>query len=138
MDYLKPLPVIDNWNRPFWQAAHEGLLKVQCCTQCGHLFFPPGPVCPRCLSDALEWRQVSGRGVVESWVVFHQGYYKGFADELPYNVTMVRLDEGPCLFTNLVDIDNAAIRRGLPVEVVFDKATDEVTIPKFRPAGATS
>jgi uncharacterized OB-fold protein len=135
MDYLKPLPVIDNWSRPFWQAARDGQLRVQACTACGHLFFPPGPVCPKCLGDALEWRQMSGRGTVESWVVFHQAYYKGFADELPYNVAMVRLEEGPCLFTNIVGIDNAAIRRGLPVEAVFEKATDEVTIPRFRAAG---
>jgi uncharacterized OB-fold protein len=135
MDYLKPLPAVDNWSRPFWQAARDGQLKIQACTGCGHLFFPPGPVCPKCLGDALEWRPVSGRGTVESWVVFHQAYYKGFADELPYNVAMVRLEEGPFLFTNLVGIDNAAIRRGLPVEAVFEKATDDVTIPRFRAAG---
>jgi len=134
MDYKKPIPALDNWNRPFWAAAREGALKMQGCKSCGHLFYPPGPVCPCCFSDVLEWRTLSGRGTVESWVVFHQAYYKGFSDELPYNVAMVRLEEGAYLFTNLVGIPNDKIRRGLPVEVIFEKATEEITIPKFRPA----
>ena len=132
MDYTKPLPSIDNWNRPFWEGARENKLTMQACEPCGHVFFPPGPVCPKCLSDKLKWRELSGRGKVKSWVVFHQLYYKGFADELPYNVTLVELEEGPHLMTNIVGIANEEIRSEMPVEVVFERATDEITIPKFK------
>jgi uncharacterized OB-fold protein len=78
---------------------------------------------------------LSGKGAVESWVVFHQNYFKGFADEIPYNVTLIRLAEGPQLVTNLVEIANADIHAGLGVEVVFHPATDDVTIPRFKPVG---
>lgn len=132
MDYTKPLPAIDNWNRPFWEGARANKLTMQACEPCGHVFFPPGPVCPKCLSDKLKWRELSGRGKVKSWVVFHQLYYKGFADELPYNVTLVELEEGPHLMTNIVGIANEDIRSEMPVEVVFERATDEITIPKFK------
>lgn len=136
MEYTKPLPQIDNWNRPFWDAAHRHELSVQACADCGHMFTPPGPVCPECLGDKLQWKTVSGRGVVESWVVFHQQYFKGFEKDLPYNVAMIRLDEGPFLFTNILEIDNGDLRRGLQVEVVFEQATEEITIPCFRPINA--
>jgi hypothetical protein len=35
--------------------------------------------------------------------------------------------------TNLVGIANEEIRAGMPVEIVFDEATEEITLAKFRP-----
>jgi uncharacterized OB-fold protein len=64
-----------------------------------------------------------------------QKYFPGFDDPGAYNVALIELDEGPRLFTNLVDCQPDDIRCGMPVEVVFDPVTDEVTLPKFRPAG---
>jgi uncharacterized protein len=133
MTYNKPLPAIDRWSRPFWQATTEQRLVMQSCDDCTHVFFPPGPVCPHCLSRKLSWRQLSGRGTVESWVVFHQLYYKGFAEDLPYNVAAIRLDEGSRMFSNVVGTPNDSLHAGMKVEVVFEKATDEISIPKFRP-----
>jgi uncharacterized OB-fold protein len=132
MEYTKPLPAIDIWNKPFWSAAHQGRLEMQHCDACGHVFFPPGPVCPGCLSDRLTWKPLSGKGEVLSWVVFHQLYFKGFADDLPYNVSLIRLQEGPLMYSNVVGIDNDALRSGLQVEVVFEPASDAIHIPKFK------
>jgi uncharacterized OB-fold protein len=89
------------------------------------------------MSQQLTWRTLTGRGQVESWTVFHQLYYKGFADELPYNVAVIRLEEGISLISNVTGIANDELRVGMPVEVVFESATDEITIPKFKPAGAS-
>jgi uncharacterized protein len=134
MSYAKPLPVIDRWNRPFWEGTRRKVLTMPACRRCGHLHFPPGPVCPACRSTDLEWQELSGKAKVESWVVFHQNYFKSFADEIPYNVVLVRLAEGPQLVSNLVGVPNERIRSGMPVEVTFDVATDDISIPKFRPA----
>jgi hypothetical protein len=137
MAYSKPLPALDNWNRPFWEACRKGLLVAPKCGDCGHVFSPPGPVCPRCLSRHLQWHQLSGRGRVESWVVFHQLYYKGFAEELPYNVAMIRLDEGVRMLSNVVGTTNEQLHVDMKVEVVFENATDEIAIPRFRPLPAS-
>jgi uncharacterized OB-fold protein len=68
--------------------------------------------------------------------VFHQAYFRGFESELPYNVAEVELDEGPRLLTNLVGVANDDIRAGMPVEIVFEEATAEITLAKFRPRPA--
>jgi uncharacterized OB-fold protein len=68
--------------------------------------------------------------------VFHQAYFKGFAGDIPYNVAEVELDEGPRLTTNLVGVANDAIKAGMPVEIVYDDVTEELTLAKFRPASA--
>jgi len=79
---------------------------------------------------------VSGRGTVSTFVVFHQRYFPSFANDIPYNVVQVQLDEGPRLTANLVDVPNAEITVGMRVEVVFDDVTPEVSLPRFRRAKA--
>ncbi|RIK38191.1 MAG: hypothetical protein DCC58_17030, partial [Chloroflexi bacterium] len=59
----------------------------------------------------------------------------GFADEIPYVVALVELEEGVRLMTNIIDVepDPEHVKIGMPVELVYDDVTDEVTLPKFRP-----
>jgi hypothetical protein len=66
-------------------------------------------------------------------VVFHQSYFSSFEAEVPYNVAEVELEEGPRLLTNLVGVRNDAIRAEMPVEIVFEDVTDEITLAKFKP-----
>jgi uncharacterized OB-fold protein len=132
-NYSKPLPAISELNRPYWDGLKNHQLRLQKCASCATIWSPPAPLCPRCWSREIVWTDLSGRGRVNSWVVFHQSYFRGFEGELPYNVAEVELDEGPRLLTNLVGVDNAAIRAGMRVEIVFDEVTEAITLAKFRP-----
>jgi uncharacterized OB-fold protein len=130
MTYNKPLPQITPLDRPFWEHAQRSQLVVQHCDACGDLHVPASPVCPNCLGSEQDWKLMSGRGTLESWVDFHRAYWDGFKDDLPYRVCLVRLDEGPLMVSNLVGGDGACAI-GARVHVVFDRVTDEVTLPKF-------
>lgn len=132
--YKKPLPRPNRLSAPYWEGAKAHELRIIRCTACAHSFLPPSDRCPRCLGKQIEWVKASGHGKVWSWVVFHQRYFAAFEEDLPYDVAYVELDEGPRLMTNLIDCDPADIRCDMPVEVVFDDVTPEVTLPKFRPA----
>ena len=133
-EYQKPLPQIDEVSRPYWEAAKRHELVLQKCQGCGHHRYPPGDTCPRCLSDRLEWVRASGRGTVYTWTVFYKVYNPAFANDVPYAVVAVELEEGPRLLTNLMDCTVEDIKVGMPVEVVFDDVTEEITLPKFRPS----
>jgi uncharacterized OB-fold protein len=133
-DYRKPLPRLDDGNRPFWEGARRGELCLQRCLDCGALRFPAARYCARCLGERSDWTRVSGRGAVESFCVFHKAYVDGFEAELPYNVVLVRLAEGPMLFSNLVEIANDQIRIGMAVTAWFEPVTPELALVKFRPA----
>ena len=126
--YDKPLPVINDLTRGFWEHAKARRLSAQACAACGDVHFPASPVCPKCLSDRQDWQPVSGRGTLESWVEFHRAYWPGFAKELPYRVCLIRLREGPIMVSNL---GGAPAEIGDPVHVVFEPVTEEVTLPKF-------
>lgn len=132
-NYTKPLPAISTLNGPYWDGLKQRELKMPSCNDCGKLWYPPAPFCPECWSRNFTWRQLSGRGTVNSWVVFHQAYFSSYKDDVPYNVAEVELEEGPRLLTNLVGIANEDIAMGMSVEIVYDDVTDEVTLAKFRP-----
>jgi len=131
--YTKPLPRLDDANRPFWDGARRGALVLQRCLDCGTHRFPAARACVRCHGARSEWVATSGRGTVESFCVFHKAYFPGFEAELPYNVAVIALAEGVKLFSNLVGIANDAIAIGMAVEAVFEPATETVTLVKFKP-----
>lgn len=133
-DYRKPLPHITPDNRPFWEAARRHELCLPRCLECGYVWYPLGPLCPQCLSERCEWQRLTGRGKISSWVVFHKAYFPAFADDIPYPVVQVELEEGPRLTSSLVGVPNDAIKVGMPVEVVFDDVTPEISLPRFRRA----
>ena len=58
----------------------------------------------------------------------------GFRESLPYVMAYVELAEGLKVLTNLVECKPDEVRIGMPVEAVFEDATPEVTLLKFRPA----
>ncbi len=90
---LRPVPDTDG--APFWEYAAQGELRVQACAGCGELRFPPRPCCPHCQSFDAEWRPMSGRGRVWSYVVAHPPLLPDYAAQAPYNVVVVELDEAP-------------------------------------------
>ena len=134
-DYNKPLPVIEKWNEPYWQAAKRHEFVAQRCTACGYIHLPPGPACTNCLSPDQAWVPLSGKGSIYSYGIYHQQWHPGFADDIPYNVALIDLDEGLQIISQVVECENDALGCGLRVEVTFDDVTPEITLPKFRLVG---
>ncbi len=133
-DYAKPLPVPSPESEPFWQAAKQHRLAIQKCNECGGTWFPPSSVCRHCGARNARWIDATGRGKVHSFVTFHRLYHPGWEGELPYVVAVVELEEGARMLANIVGIDPVEIVCDMPVEVMFDDVTADVTIPKFQPA----
>jgi uncharacterized protein len=128
----KPIPAVTPELREFFDGAHAGRLMVQKCAECGVLRFPAYELCSKCNSTKSSWVPVSGRGEVFSFNIMHQVYHPGFAAEVPYAVVVVELEEGCKFVSNLIGVKPHEIKCGMPVEVMFEKLSDEVSIPKFR------
>ncbi len=130
----KPLPLPDDNSAPFFEGARENRLMIQRCHDCGTYNWPHRDICQECLADDLEWTEASGKGTVHSFGVMHRVYHPAFARDVPYNLTVVELEEGPRVNTNLVGIDNEAIEVGLSVEIAFTEVDDGAYLPLFKPA----
>ena len=128
------VPLIDEESAGFWEGTARGELRMQMCTACGRLRFPPRLMCPYCQSTARDWKAVSDRGTVWSFVVPHPPLLPAYEALAPYNVILVALEEDPSLrmVGNLIsapnrpinEVDPADITIGQAVRVVFTRRPD--------------
>lgn len=129
--YKKPLPdVADERTAPFWAGTRASQLLVQKCSGCGYLRWPPGSVCPECLSWDSDWVPVRPTGTLVSYCVYHRAFNPAFADDVPYAVGYVELDDGPRMYGTMVG-DPESLAIGLPVHAVFDPVTPDVTLVRW-------
>ena len=129
----KPLPYVDEENRPFWEGTKRHELCLQKCRDCGKFRFYPRSICPHCLSYNTEWTKVSGRGKIYSFTVANRTVSPAFRQDVPYSIAIIELEEGVRMMSNIVECRNEDLSIDMPVEVVFDDVTPEITLPKFRP-----
>ncbi len=127
------LPVIDPESAPFWAATKQRKFLIRHCNACGRSHFYPRHSCPHCWSDNVEWRPASGKGRVYSYTVIHHNDASPFREMLPYIVALIELEEGVRVTANIVEGTPEVMHVGMPVEVVYEHVTDEVTLPQFRP-----
>jgi uncharacterized OB-fold protein len=127
----KPIPTPET--RHFWDGTHRHQLLLQQCDVCSHVYFPPRPFCPKCSGRAVTVVPASGRATLYSYVISHRPA-PGF--EPPFSIAVVTLEEGPRMLTNVVGCPQTpeALQLDMPVEVVFHRLDDDITLPLFRPA----
>ncbi len=132
----KPVPVVNPWARPFWEAALNEKLIIQQCKDCEKYVFYPRIACPHCFSDNMEWIEASGKGTVYSYTVVENNAPSAFKNDMPYVVAVVQLEEGVRMLSNIVECEPQEVTCDMPVQVTFEKLNDEFTLPKFRPLKA--
>ncbi|MFG2501823.1 Zn-ribbon domain-containing OB-fold protein [Streptomyces sp. NPDC048441] len=135
-------PTIDSDGAPFWEYAAQGELRIQACgaPACGELRFPPRPCCPHCQSFDSEWRRMTGRGRIWSYVRPHPPLLPAYAAQAPYNAIVVELTDAPRirLVGNLVaapdaplnSVDPDRLRIGAKVQVAFTDV-DGIAMPRW-------
>ena len=130
----KPLPLIDDLSRPFWEAAAQHQLQLQQCQECGSYNHPPRLACDVCQSQQFAFVPVSGRGHIYSFTVMYQPNVAGFEQDLPYINLLIELEEQPRLFLTafLPGSEQQNIQIGDPVEVYFQPVNEEIILPQFR------
>src|SRR6201987_5195462 len=70
----RPIPVPNEWTKPFWDAAKRGVLELQRCQSCGHFQHPPYPTCTQCIATDLKFEAVRNVGTIFSYtIMFHYG-----------------------------------------------------------------
>ena len=130
-----PLPQPSIETAPFWTAVQERKLMMPKCDACGTVAFPPTVACGTCERPNFTWTEMSGRGKIYSFVVYHRVYHPAFAGRVPYVVAVVELDEGPRIISNIENVPIPEVVCEMPVRVAYDEARDGYLIPRFEPLG---
>ena len=134
-EWTKPLPTISGETKPFWDNCRRGQLLIQKCDRCNEYQFYPRAICANCWSNDIRWVTASGKGTVWTFTVTYQNRTPGFVEDVPYVLALVELEEGVRMFTNVIECDPREVTIGIPVEVTFVRATDQVSVPYFKPVG---
>lgn len=130
--YEKPVPVVDADSAPYWEGAKQGRLMIQKCRETGRTFLYSRRLAPG--AGEADWIEASGAGEIYSWTVARRPAGPAFKADTPYVIASITLAEGARVLANVVTDDPDGLHIGRKVEVFFDKVSDDLTIPKFRPA----
>ena len=68
-----------------------------------------------------------------SFVTYHRAWHPAYQDKTPYNVSLIDLDEGPRLISNVIGCQHDQVKIGMPVEIVYERPRKNITLPQFRP-----
>lgn len=120
----------------YWDALREhGELRLQRCDGCGHVRFPPLPACLRCGAEAVTIVTAAGTGALYSWIVVHRAFSPEFADDVPYAVATVELDEGARVLARL-ECGDVEPRIGMRLRLRLARH-ERWTEPRFVPEEAS-
>ncbi len=134
-DHSKPLPVPQPESDHYWSSAVSGKLMIQRCVDCGEAQFYHRAFCMNCSGRSLEWIQASGRGTLFTFAIVHQPPHPGFVGDVPFVTAIVELEEGIKMPSQVIGIEPEPeqLSIGMRLEVVFEKATEKIALPKFKP-----
>ena len=130
----RPRPQPSPVTRPFWEATAQHRFLLQRCASCQAAIFYPRTTCPTCGSSELRFEDASGRGRVHTFSIARRATHPALSGQEPYVVAIVELDEGPRLMSNITDCNVDDVHIGMPVQVWFRQADEEVGVPFFKPA----
>src|ERR1044072_7511155 len=83
---------LDHENLEYFAYCAKHDFRLQRCTSCKLLRYPPCTACPWCSELKSEWVPVEGRGTVHSYTEVHHAIQPAFKPFTPYLVLLVELD----------------------------------------------
>jgi uncharacterized protein len=133
LSVAREAPKPRSYSLPFWEATRDKTLLLQYCRRSGrYQFFPRATSIVDGHRD-LEWRAVSGRGVIFSYTVVRRTRAP-FQGHEPFAIVVVTLEEGVNLMANLVHCALDEIRIGMAVVPFWAPLPDGTHLPMFEPA----
>jgi uncharacterized OB-fold protein len=94
------------------ESLAAGKLELQVCRSCARQVFPPRALCPHCGGAVLDWRAVSGKGIVYSTTAVRERPEKG-GDR---NIALVDLAEGARMMSRVEGVAPGRVRIGMRVK----------------------
>lgn len=94
------LPTPDADSEAFWAGLQRGVLLYQRCRHCDHAQLYFRAMCRACWSRQVEAAEASGAGEIYSFTIVHQTL-PALAQETPFTLALIALDEGPRLLARL-------------------------------------
>lgn len=92
--------------KDYSKALTRGKLLGLKCKGCGNITTPPKMTCQECGGTDLEIVEVKKKGKIVTFTNVNVAP-EGRQNEVPYIIALVRLEEGPWIMGNMIDINPA-------------------------------
>src|SRR3954462_2648219 len=123
-----------DFSEPYWEATKQKKLVIQYCKATGKYQHFPRPVSIFTgRRRDIEWREVSGKGVVFSYTITERGT-PAFRGAEPYAVVSVTLDVGVNFIANIVNCKAEELKVGIKVKPYWHPLDDGTHLLPFQPA----
>jgi uncharacterized OB-fold protein len=136
LDFSKgPLPDVEDYEgAPFWEGTHRGKISFPKCQDCSRFHWYPCTLCPFCHSPNIKWQVLTSQAKLFTWSSVNWNLAEA-GIRGPYIMALVEFEEAPELYltTDLVECRPEDIHIGMPLEVVFQRVNDRLTMPLFKP-----
>ena len=129
--YSKPLPIPSPEREPFWDGLRHDRFLLQHCNRCATINWFPRAFCYVCGHDSFDWRDASGKGILETYSIVYRPMNEAWKTEVPYVLAWVKLEEGIKMVTRLIMTDGHEPRIDAPVVVRFVDAGGGFKLPFF-------
>ena len=84
-----------------WRLKNSRYTLTGTKCSCGKVYMPPRAMC-ECGNDKLVPFTFAGKGTIISYTEIHVAL-AGFERQVPYNIALIKLDEGPVISGAVVD-----------------------------------
>jgi uncharacterized OB-fold protein len=126
----------------FYEFVKQGRIMGAKCQKCGTLLVPPKPMCPKCFSKDMKWKELQKQGKLLTYTVIHVSTKK-FQALTPYAVGIIELERGAQLPGMIKEIALDKIKIDMNLIVDFEKEQISDGWPQwpryyFKPHEATS
>lgn len=133
-----PSAWVDRDTVSLFRGFLEKRLLINRCQDCQHWYQPPWPSCPNCWSDDVKPTEVSGKGVVHTFVILHTGALVGvdgvdYVKGHPLAVIQLAEQDGLRVTGTIVGCANDDIEIGMPVTLTWVERQGS-PVPAFQPA----
>jgi len=105
----------------YWrEMPHRYRLEAGKCAKCGYIAFPKRVVCPECRGRQFETIKLKDEGELLTYTVIRVAP-SAFTDQAPYALGIVKLDDGPQITAQLVDVELDQLKVGQRYRIEFRK-----------------
>jgi hypothetical protein len=126
--------------KSFYDFLKQKKIMGTKCKDCGKIYLPPRPLCPKCMNSNLEWVELEGKGKLAAFTIVAVApthmVNAGYSRDNPYVFGVVKLDSGPSISAQILKVDPKkpeGITIGSKMTVEFINRGDKVLLG-FKPA----
>jgi uncharacterized OB-fold protein len=116
---------------PFYEFLRKGRLTTTQCQNCGEISWPPRTICPKCLSNQLNWVDLPKKGKIRFFTVQLAGVPPGF--EPPLIIALIDFEKNFSFMSRIVKADPEKLKVGDEVELEILHVKGDRVIHAFKP-----